>query len=251
MTSSLVSYTGFFHLAVPVFSYESMIPQDKLQIGLSALEKSGMIEFDEVAEIVRIDGWFNERRTPENRNYLKASIVSYAQVHLPRNEMMARSVAELTLATLKKSRTLGSNSKKPEASHRHRVNYVGEVLTFLEQGLHDIAGLETALNEVFSGSDPRLRVYAQEITDVLPSLRLGQSTVLPALPESSRPEQTKPTLSKPFPNPRETLSEGSENVSETVGEEEEQRYILSDVERRNGPLKSTVESKLAVEARQS
>lgn len=251
MTSSLVSYTGFFQVPIPVFSYESMIPKDRLLIGLSALEKSGMIEFDEASETVRIDGWFNERRTPDNRNQLKASIDSYAQVHLPRNEIMARSVAELTLAALKKSRTFRTKSNNPEASRRHRIKYVGEVLTFLEQGLHDIAGLEVALQEVFSGSDPRLRAYAKEITDVLPSLRLAETTILPDLPETSRQETSLTTLSKPLPDPLETLSKGLANGSETVAEEEEQRYILSGDKQGKGPLKSTIASTLAVEARRS
>lgn len=261
MTSSMVSYTGFFHLPLPIFSYEAMMPDDKLRIGLTVLCKTGLVEFDEASEIIRIDEWFNERRTPQNRNQLKSSIKSYARPHLPRNEVMARSVADLSFAVIKKSREFGVNAKNPEASHRHRGQYIAELMMFLEQGLSDINGLEGALMEKFSGSDPKLRSYSQELIENLPQLNICGSHVFGGPAQEALQPSSLITLTERSANPCETLSEGLPNPTETlakplgygteaVGVEGEQEYRIRDQETEPmGPADSTINSALAKEVR--
>ncbi len=255
MTSSLVSYTGFFQLPLPVFSYESMIPEDKLRLGLSALCKVGMIEFSEQTEIVRIDGWFNGRRTPENLNYLKASIRSYEQPHLPKDEIMARSVAELSLSALQKSRTLKVNKANPEASERHRANYVSEIITFIERGLGTIDGLEAALGNWFANSDPRVKAYYTKLSETFPQLRLSEFSdseghiAPPAI--QSQIEQTE-TLSEALADPLDTLAGPLDDPLETLPEEEEQRNTnTSERPVIASPLQGTIDSDLAVAARRA
>jgi hypothetical protein len=260
MTTKLNQYIGLFQLPLPIYVYDAMMSEHRLRRALATLDKSGMIEFDAVSEVVRIDGWFDERRTPNNAKYLKATIKNFDPANLPRGEIMARSVAELTLAVLEKARTFKVNPKNPAASERHRGEYVGVMLAFLERGLVDIDGLAEAILRKLSGSDPRLSSYLRRLTEELPQLEnCGKTIEVGVMRESSssseRPSQdarnTFGTVSEGFRYPQETLSEDSANGSDTVGEEVEQRSINIDGDDGSeiGPLTSTINSTLAVEAR--
>lgn len=253
MTSSLVTYTGHFQIPLPVFSHDSMIPQELLIEGLLDLDDGGMIQFNQQTEIVRIVGWFNERRTPENLNFLKCLVRIYEQEHLPRDEIMAESIAELTLAVLKKSRKLKVSKTNPEASRHHRANYLGEMLALLQRSLGDVAGLSGALSERFCGSDPRLKGYYDELVYNLPQLpKLCQTE--PDLGSIASAVQSQKfcsdTLTEGSRKGHETLPPQSENRSQAVG-------VESDKENRNDirtvsgarPFLATVNSDLAVRSR--
>lgn len=258
MTTKLNQYIGLFQLPLPIYVYDAMMPEPRLRRALATLHKSGIIEFDDASEVVRIDGWFDERRTPNNAKYLKATIKNFDQANLPRGKIMARSVAELTLAVLEKARTFKVNPKNPAASERHRGEYIGVMLAFLERGLVDIDGLAEAILQKLSGSDPRLSSYLQRLTEELPQLEncgriVPVGAIGKAIPSSEpRSEESRNALGAvlgDFRYSQETLSEGFADGSETAREEVEQRNIDIDDGQRIGPLKSTLESTLAVEAR--
>lgn len=255
MTSSLVTYTGHFHLPLPVFAHDSMIPQDELLAGLDDLSEVGLIEFDKTTEIVRLVGWFNERRTPENLNFLKCLVRIYEQDHLPRDEIMARSISELTLAVLRKSRKLKVNKTNPEASRHHRACYLGEVLALLQRTLRIVPGLQLALYEQFSGSDPRLRGYYEELScnlEELPRFDLLSPDGENETVEAPQQAVDTGTVSEGFRRGQPSSDQGSENPSRSVSVDSKQKDRNCGLEQFGGrPFLTTVKSDLARQARRA
>ncbi|MEM6889853.1 MAG: hypothetical protein AAF636_17175 [Pseudomonadota bacterium] len=253
MTSSLVTYTGHFQIPLPVFSHDSMISQDMLIEGLIELNDVGMIRFNQSTEVVRIVGWFNERRTPENVNFLKCLIRIYEQEHLPRDEIMAGSIAELSLAVLKKSRKLKMSKTNPEASRSHRASYLGEMLGLLQRSLIEVSGLQDALREQFGRSDPRLKGYYDELAANLPELpRLRPTELNRGVLASANPSQ-KPDSDIGLEGSckgYETLSQQSQSPSKTLCVESDQKNRNEKYESANGrPFLTTINSDLSVRAR--
>lgn len=125
MTSSLISFTGHFHLPLAVFTYESMIPRQDLLDALKTLQGADLVEFDQTTEFVRIVGWFDQRRTPCNANRLKAALKNYKQPHLPTDAMTARSLAELSVAALIRSISFKADT---EESRKHKGGFVAQMV---------------------------------------------------------------------------------------------------------------------------
>lgn len=207
--TSLVDFTGYFHLPLEVFMYESMISEQDVLEAFATLQAVGLIEYDETTEFLRIVGWFSQRQTPCNAKYLKSVLKNYKLPHLPNDWMTARSLAELSIAALIRSRRFLADT---DASRAHKGMYVGSMCKFIEDSILKMPDLPHALMAEFERADPEYRVFFDEVATMVPGLEKCRQ--LPSL--RSEDLNGLPTVQGRLPDRPDTVSQPSRDSFETV-----------------------------------
>lgn len=220
--SSLIDYSGYLHLPLEIFTYESMISRNDALQAFHVLKAGGLIEYDEATEFLRIIGWFSQRQIPCNSKHLQSVLKSYRQPHIPNDIMTARSLAELSVAALIRSQRFLSDTDK---SRMHKGTYVGILCKFLEDSISKIPELPSALAAEFQRAEPEYRAFFEEIVLMVPGLEKcgaalqddfaslnGSVTVQEPLPDH------RGTVSIRYPEGLDTVSRGSRYRIETVGQ---------------------------------
>lgn len=105
MTSSKISYSGYFRYPIQIFEYESMLSAKELDAALTKLVHVGLIEHDRSTEFVRIVGWFYGRYAPENVSRLKSVATGYLRDRLPNHALTVASIAEFVIGALVRSKS--------------------------------------------------------------------------------------------------------------------------------------------------
>ncbi len=101
--SGATNYLGIFQYQDVVLAHEIDITTDALEGALVELETNGLIERDVDIEVIRIIGWFHKANGAANASHANKLITDFCEVGFRDCDVLFKSIAEFTVATLKRS----------------------------------------------------------------------------------------------------------------------------------------------------
>lgn len=100
--SSAMNYLGVCQFQDVVLAHEIDIPVDDLNTALVELAATGLIELHGDHEIIRIIGWFHKANGATNASHASKLITDFGGLEFSDSSAFFNSVAEFTIATLKR-----------------------------------------------------------------------------------------------------------------------------------------------------
>jgi hypothetical protein len=192
-----------------------MIPVPDIECAFEVLVEAGMAEFDSQTQFVRIINWFNGRRTPCNRKFLKSTLKSYRQAHIPGDSMTARSAAELAVAGLIRSQDFSSAT---QASTQHKAEYTSMIVQFVVDSRAALPEWQATFQAEVDKAGSEFPTFLKSADELFPPASVGRTSI----PTRTDCSQTVPI---PSADRLDTVSIPYQDRTKTVGEQEERESI--------------------------
>lgn len=175
--SDFATYTGLFQYPRHMWAHDAQLSPDELDEAITELVETGLLQFDQEEDFVRIVGWFHKRSGPDNRNRAFSVMMDLWGLESLPAEMLCSAAAELAVASIKRSLKW-----KPESGDREK--------------LYD--DLQSFLAELFQSHDERF------LSCLAAEMQTSSSTVAKEIGAIFPPVML--LREEPFRNPSETLA---------------------------------------------
>ena len=152
---------GLFRYPKAVWADDADLSRSELETAIEKMVESGLIDYSDEDEVVRIGGWFMKKNAPENASRMASLAADYSTLAAPDGLLLASS-AEFAVGSIKRAQRWKSDSSEWEKLRGVFKPFLGTMRQNFEDDFH------AALASQMTGQN---RAVKAEICALMPSLQ--------------------------------------------------------------------------------